>query len=206
MAANGGYTRNGTGVTIIRAPKDGTSLEQLADALHLLADVEVLVGVPEETTDHRDEPDDDDNPITNAALAAIHNEGAPEVNIPARPFMQPGIFKVRDNLAKKLRRVATVALKTRDPFKIEAAMHEIGLTAQLSIQNTLREGVPPPLADSTLRERARKRKGRIGPGLELLSRSKGNAPGVAFVKPLIDTGDLLKSISYVIRSRKRRKR
>lgn len=47
---------------------------------------------------------------------------------------------------------------------------------------------------------------RVGPGLELLSRKMGNAPSMDFVKPLIDTGDLLKSITYVIRPKSAREK
>jgi hypothetical protein len=39
-----------------------------------------------------------------------------------------------------------------------------------------------------------------------MSRAMGNAPSMDFVTPLIDTADMLKSITYVIRSRKRRKK
>lgn len=179
-------------------------LEGVKEVMRILADVEVLVGVPESTTDDRTEQEGE-KPITNAALAAIHDNGSPEANIPARQFMRPGIEKVRAKVALQLRRAATIAMRTRDAQKLEMAMHEVGLTAQLSIQMTLREGVPPPLSERTLKERARKRPGRIGPGLELLSRKKGYAPSTGFVKPLIDTGDLLKSLTYAIRSRRRRK-
>lgn len=196
-----GYMKNGSGVRIT-APKDGKQGRELASAIGLLADVEVLVGVPEETTDHRNE--DGQTYITNAALAAIHDQGAPEAHIPARPFMKLGIEAVRDKITLGLRKAATVAMKTGDAGAIEASLHAVGLTAQLSIQNTIQQGIPPPLAESTLRERARKRKGRVGPGLELLSRSKGHAPSTDYVKPLIDTADMLKSITYVIRSRKKR--
>lgn len=191
-----------SGVTVIRAPKGKNGLEELSKALGILADVEVLVGVPAETTDIRNE--DGQEYITNAALAYIHDNGEPSANIPARPFMIPGIAKVQDKLALQLRKSATAAFNEGSTDAVERGMHMVGLTAQLSIQKTIQEGIPPPLADSTLRARARKRKGRVGPGLELLSRSMGEAPSMDFVTPLIDTGDMLKSITYAIRSRKKR--
>jgi hypothetical protein len=197
-----GYTRKGSGVTI-RAPRDAQGLGELSAALKILADVEVLVGVPEETTDVRNE--DGVEYISNASLAYIHDNGAPEVGIPPRPFMVPGVQSVQPKLTTQLRRVATVAFNTRNASEVERAMHLAGLTAQLAIQKTIQQGIPPPLADSTLKARARKRKGRVGPGLELLSRSMGAKPSMDFVTPLIDTGDMLKSITYVIRSRKERK-
>lgn len=191
-----------SGVTVIRAPKGRGGLQELSEALHVLADVEVLVGVPEETTDIRNE--DGQEYITNAALAYIHDNGEPSANIPARPFMIPGIVKVQDKLALQLRKGATAAFNGGGTEGVERMMHMVGLTAQASIQKTIQEGIPPPLADSTLRARARKRKGRVGPGLELLSRSMGEAPSMDFVTPLIDTSDMLKSITYAIRSRKKR--
>jgi hypothetical protein len=197
-----GYTRRGSGVTI-RAPRGAQGLGDLADALRILADVEVLVGVPESTTDVRNE--DGVEYITNAALAYIHDNGAPEAGIPPRRFMVPGIVAVQEKIANQLRRSATVAFNEQSASAVERAMHLCGLTAQLSIQKTIQQGIPPPLADSTLRQRARRRKGRVGPGLELMSRRMGYAPSTDFVTPLIDTGDMLKSITYVIRSRKERK-
>jgi hypothetical protein len=152
----------------------------------------VLVGVPEETTDVRNE--DGKEYITNASLAYIHDNGAPEAGIPARPFMVPGIEAVQDRLTRQLRRAATVAFNTRAPGRRARAAHGRP-DGQLSIQKTIQQGIPPPLADATLRARARKRKGRVGPGLELLSRQMGAAPSMDFVTPLIDTGDMLKSIT-----------
>ena len=197
-----GYSKKGAGVAI-RVPRDAQGLDALSATLKILANVEVLVGVPEETTDVRNE--DGVEYITNAALAYIHDNGAPEANVPARPFMKPGIEAVQAKLTRQLRRAAGVAFNTRDASMVERELHMVGLTAQSSIQRTIQEGIPPPLADATLRARARKRKGRVGPGLELLSRKMGEAPSMDFVTPLIDTGDLLKSITYAIRQRKRRK-
>lgn len=146
-----------SGVTI-KAPKSFRGLSEVSDVVRMIASVEVLVGVPEETTDMRNE--DGQEYITNASLAHIHDQGAPEARIPARPFMRPGIDKVKDKISKKLRRIAAVGLETRDLHQVEAMFHEVGLTAQLAIQNTIQEGIPPPLADSTLRGRARKSKQR----------------------------------------------
>lgn len=181
--------------------KGKQSLEELSTAVHLLADVEVLVGFPEETTERPEEM------VTNAALGYIHDNGAPEVNIPARPFMLPGMEACMPQVTAKMAQITNgVIRRDEGAALVEAGMHQVGMIVQLSIQNAITEGPPPPLADSTLRARARKRPGRIGPGIELLSRSKGNAPSTDFVKPLTDTGEMKKSVKYVIRSRKKRKK
>lgn len=194
----------------IRRPK-GKSPEDIVEALRVLADVEVLVGVPEETTDdHADRDALGEEPITNASLLYIHDHGAPEVNLPARPMMRPGIDAVKDKIARLLRRTATIAFETGDVHKVEASMHEIGITAQLSIQNTMRDGIPPPLSDRTLQERMRKHPTRAPAyKAELARRKAGEDPsmvGAGYFKPLVDTSDLLKSITYAIRSRKKRSR
>lgn len=65
---------------------------------------------------------------------------------------------------------------------IEKANNKAGLVAQAAVKNTLRAGEGfPPLADATLA--ARKRAGFTG------------------TKPLIWTGQLLNSVTYVIRKR-----
>lgn len=201
---------NKTGVKITSSQ----DLYHTQEALNLLADVEVLVGFPEETADRPNDTGETTaygvaitsgkSDITNAALAYIHDNGAPERNIPARPFMIPAISEIRDRISLKLGQIArAIVNKGGGTLVVEQGMHQIGLIGQLAIQNKINEGIPPPLSDATLRARARK--GRKGAGLELLSRSKGIAPSMDFAKPLVDTGELRKSASYAIRSRKKRK-
>jgi hypothetical protein len=192
----------------------GAGLAQIADDLQLLAGVEVLVGFPEETTQREMDTGDTDSygkamlgmkeDLTNATLGYIHDNGAPEAHIPARPFMIPGIMAAEEKLTNKLGQVLKATLQGKGAVTIEQGMHQVGLIAKLSIQNTINDGIPPPLADSTLRARARK--GRKGAGIELLSRSKGNAPSMDFAKPLVDTAQLRNAVNYAIRARTKRKK
>lgn len=175
----------------------GKGLDEVRDSIRKLAEQEVLVGFPVETTE-RDEAQEG---ITNAALGYIHDNGMPEQNIPARPFMGPGIARARDAISRGLYAAARRTLMGI-PGAAEAGLHMVGLKAKLAIQNTINEGVPPPLADSTLRRRAAK--GRKGAILELENRAKGEAPSTALAKPLIDSGQLRNAVNYVIRSRKKR--
>src|SRR5260363_213287 len=61
------------------------------------------------------------------------------------------------------------------------------------------EGPFKPRAESTLQARARR--GRIGAAIELERRRRGHTPENANAKPLIDTGQLRKSITYVVRKK-----
>lgn len=191
---------DGSGIQI-KTTKD--SLESVMRSLNLLADVEVLVGFPEDTSMRDADPNDKSaHGITNAALAYIHDNGAPEQNIPARPFMLPAIAEVQDKVIAKLGEIARAVSAGRGPEVLERGFHQVGLIAKLTIQNKINEGIPPPLADATLQARARR--GRKGAAAELARRAKGEVPGTADAKPLIDTGQLRNAANYVIRSRKKR--
>ncbi len=131
----------------------------------------VLVGVP---GDHSDRGE----AITNAALAYIHNEGCAAANIPARPFMEPGIARVRAENENSFRKIAVAAAEGRESG-MENGFTAIGLRTAASIKQAMTEGIPPPLKAATIR--ARQRRGHTG------------------TTPLIDRGKLLQSINFVVR-------
>ena len=61
------------------------NLRKLTQGIEVLTTMQVMVGVPDDKSGRRE------GEINNAELAYIHDKGAPEANIPARPFMEPGI-------------------------------------------------------------------------------------------------------------------
>jgi len=176
----------------------GPGLAGISEALKLITQNEVLVGFPEDTSDRTD-----NGGITNAALGYIHDNGAPEANIPPRPFLRPGIEKARLEIAAKLGQTLQAALNGGSAQTVEKGMTQAGLIAKLAIQNEINSGLSPALADSTLRSRGR---GRTKSAQEERARRKaGEAPSSALAKPLIVTGELRNAINYVIRARKRRR-
>lgn len=182
----------------------GGDLTQIKLALRHLAEKEVLVGFPEDTT-KRD--DMDITGMTNAALGYIHNTGMPEENIPQREFMESGIKDGKAKITEQLSGVAKRILRDRSLDVAVQGLHRVGVTAMLALKKKINEGVPPPLADRTLQERIRKgaKSGQKSAKKELERRAQGLAPSTEFAKPLIDSGALRNSISYVIRNRKDRK-
>jgi hypothetical protein len=176
--------------------------EQIKADIMSLVSVEVLVGFPEDTTERKD-----DREMTNAELAYIHDKGAPEANIPKREFMRPGIESVKGPLADELERLAkAVHTGRRGPAGksiVEIGYQRVGLIAQKAIRAKINEGIPPPLAERTLQERAAR--GRKGAKQELANRALGLAPSTQLAKPLIDTAQMRNAVTYVIRSRKKRK-
>jgi hypothetical protein len=177
------------------------TLADLKQAINLLAAHEVLVGFPEATT-KRDKTADETGEITNASLGYIHDTGMPEQNIPARPFMQPGMESAADAAANLLGRMAKRVLVSKSSADVDAGFHRVGLTVQAALKRKINEGIPPPLADATIEARARR--GRKGAKLEIKRRAAGEAPSTQFAKPLIDTSQLRNAINYVIRLRSKR--
>lgn len=191
-----------------RKTYDGTSglrvkvdnLPALAAAMRMLGSREVLVGFPEDSTE-REEEGGAKAPITNAALAYIHDNGAPEVKIPARSFMVPAIDSVKPQVTNILKKAAEYGLQGNQD-KVEEGFERVGMLGVKAIRDTINAGVPPALADSTVKARARK--GRKGAQAELNRRDAGYGASLQLAKPLIDTAEMLKSSNYVVRPRSAR--
>ena len=182
-------------------------VEELREMLQLLAKKEVLVGFPEDTTARA--PDESGVEITNAALGYIHDKGSADDRIPARPFMQPGMMSVESQAVAQLTKMAKDVLARKGGGAIDQGFERLGLIVQSALRKKINEGIPPPLAESTLRERANrggKSKGRQGANWELAWRAAGAPAGVELAKPLIDTGQLRNAINYVVRERTKRKK
>jgi phage gpG-like protein len=157
---------------MIKVTKD--NVDNMLEAVKAMAAKRVLVGVPSEETARRGDP------INNATLAYIHENGSPARNIPARPFLKPGVEAAKPKLLTTLRLYAKQALT--DKSAIEKGLNAAGLVAQSAVKNRIRSGEGfAPLKPGTLA--ARKRKGAKG------------------TKPLIRTGQLLNSITYVVRDK-----
>lgn len=138
---------------------------------------DVLVGIPSEKDYRQGEP------IGNAAIGYIQEKGSAKQGIPPRPFLEPGVAAVADKCAGIIGNGAADALTSMDASKITVAKNKAGLIAQSSVKATITAGEGfEPLSDATLAARKRR--------------------GVSRTKPLIDTGSLRNSITYVIRKAK----
>lgn len=161
---------------------------------------QVLVGVPEETDRNRYSGKGKKRTLVvggvgNAQLAYIHDNGSPLQNIPARPFMQPGIKSAQDKILPEFMRIAQDQLEGKKD-KIDARFNRIGLICQASIRNAIDEGVGfAPLKRGTLLGRLRKRKAARKWSDERREET------MASFHPLIDTSQMRNSISYVVRDK-----
>jgi hypothetical protein len=182
-------------------------MPELMRAVQRLTTKEVLAGFPESEEKERKNEKDQPVPLTNAAIAYVQNTGSPELNIPARPFMVEGIEDVKDQIVDRLEKVGRAALEG-DAQRVDKGFHEVGLTAQNGIRNKIQVGPFEPLAESTLKARARSkgkganyRRGRKGAQEELDRRAAGEAPGVDLARPLIFSAQLRNAATYAVQDK-----
>lgn len=158
----------------------------IAANIRSLGERQVLVGIPEEKTDRPD-----DAGITNAAIGFIQEHGAPEANIPARPFLVPGVRDARGEVGDRLKATANGALDGNTGI-VERGLAGAGQIAATAVQRRIRAGIPPPLAPSTIAARRRRSAG---------SSYRRKAVSASDTTPLIDTGQLVKAVTFVIRKK-----
>ncbi len=173
----------------------------LLKALDAIVAKEVLVGFPDDGKAREDE-NGNPTPITNAAIAYVQDRGSPEANIPARPFMVPGIESRQDSIADGMKHVIVAALDGQRQAT-DLSLHMVGTIARDAIKAKILDGPFEPLAESTLRSR-QAHGGDIGKaaGEELSRRKAGEDPGVDLSRPLNRSGQLRQGVEYLIRNSK----
>lgn len=160
-----------------------------------LESTRVMVGIPQDDDARKKTSDSEPG---NAALGYIHENGAPEVNIPARPWLVPPVEAANESIVQPgLRRAGELALEGR-PEGVMRVYHAMGLRVQAAIRQYMGSGISPPLAERTLRGRAAR--GRAGAAQELANRARGLPASTSLAVPLIDTGQLRNAVTYVIRT------
>lgn len=154
--------------------------ENIAKAIGDLSSKKILVGVPEQKSEREGTNQfNRDIKVTNAEIGYWNEFGVPENNLPARPHLRAGVKSVQKETIKDLK-VAIGAAFHGNKLQVDRTYHKIGMRCQNAVRGKIQAGLSPKLAESTLRaRRARGRKGK---------------------KPLYDTGEYLRSITYVIRN------
>lgn len=179
------------------------SVKQTADmsaairkAVQSLTEKDVYIGVPAEQAGERQ------GGINNAELSYIHEFGAPAAGIPARPHLLPGIEEILPEAVEELKGAAKSALDGKEQV-VDAALPKIGLLGQNAVRAKFQDNDWPPLKDATLDARPLKKddqgnvlKDKKGNALRGKSRREKDR-----INPLLDTGQLMKSHTFVIRKR-----
>lgn len=173
----------------------------ISAAIKALSEKRVLVGVPGAKTTRQPEPGQPAPAINNAELAYIHENGAPEANIPARPFLRPGIEAAKDEITKGLEKAGRAAF-AGNASEVDRQLTRVGLIAQAAVREKITDGPFVPLAPATILARLRRgRKGQLDPSIygkgAIASDEHAAATGM---RPLVDTGQLRAAINFVIRT------
>ena len=150
--------------------------KSILDALKTLANKDVLVGIPES----KDERDDNESEIGNAAIGYINENGSPAQNIPPRPHLKPGVKSVEQDFMPHLKAAAQKALDGNAEGAV-TFLDRAGTVAANGVKRYITSTGFTPLADATIANRLRR--GRTGN------------------KPLIDTGEYRRSITHVVRDK-----
>lgn len=140
-----------------------------------LTSQEVLVGIPFTTAGRTD------TPVNNAELGYIHETGSPAANIPPRPFLVPGVESAQDQFVPHLRAAGWAALGG-NTATVERDFERAGTVAASAVKRKITEGPHALLAPKTLAKR--RAKGRTGE------------------MPLIDTGQLRRAVTHVVRKKR----
>lgn len=165
---------------LVMALKNGLNVikndaQKVLDGLNLLADLRVMVGIPGDKTPRKE------GKITNAALLYIHENGAPEVGIPARPTMKPGLKDEDIEIKRRLKMAGQAALDGK-PQSVRNQFAAAGMAGVKGVKNRIASNTPPPLKPATIAARKRR--------------------GVKRTNTLIDTGQMNGAVTYVIRNAK----
>jgi hypothetical protein len=179
-------------------PDDTDNYDKITKALERLAGTHVMVGIPA-ANDHRS-----DSAPSNATLGYIHEVGSPANNIPARPFLVPGVRSSEREWTKYMVQAGQAAFRG-DEGVLDRALNAAGQTAVTAVKKTIVAGIPPPLKPGTVAARAR-HKGDAAFNQAYRQWHANYRPGhtevtSGGVTPLIDTAQLINSITYVVKKR-----
>ncbi|MGE4191792.1 MAG: hypothetical protein AB7E51_00235 [Pseudodesulfovibrio sp.] len=170
---------------VLKVLHDG--MPALGKALRALTMQSVLVGIPAG-------PPRDESGVTNAQIGYIHENGSPKRNIPARPFLEPGIRKAHDAVVRQLRDAAQAALNG-NAAGVNSSLERAGIVAENTVRAMFADNDWEPLAESTLNRRpvlARDDEGKpIKYGKSRQERGATN--------PLVDSSQLRKAVTHVVR-------
>jgi len=158
----------------VTVTSSGKGIEQIKKDMEKLMRMDVLVGIPQDTTIRKE------GKINNAQLLYIHTHGSELRGIPSRPVIEPAINATgnKEAIAEELK----IAAK----FTLNGQYTE-------AIQQLNKTGI---LGQDISRLWFRDPRNGWAPNSQITIRKKKSD------RPLIDTSDLIKSISYVVRENK----
>lgn len=160
----------------------GLGFKELSTIKQFISEHELLVGIPEAEPSNKRKMVAGTVAPTNAELLHIHTNGSKPNNIPARPVIEPAISNGRDKISSSMDSIIK-SIRGSDQSEAIVKLQKLGLR----VQNMCRAWFTNPLngwepnSQATIERKLRK--GSTNP------------------RPLIDTNQLRKSITYVIKTK-----
>lgn len=145
---------------------------QIVNNIKTIKTKSLKIGIPASDDSRTNDPS-----IGNAYLGFINEKGSPANNIPARPFLVPGVEDGKKYYLPVLENAMKNSLT--NPKSLNNGLEKTGLIAVSKVKRRIvQQRDFAPLSDKTIKERKSK--------------------GFEGEKALIRTGQLLNSITYVI--------
>lgn len=177
----------------VKVTKD--KVNEVLDSVRRLTRQEILVGIPGENAGRKDT---DGKPVTNVVLGYVHEFGDPARNIPARPFLVPGVRGALPRLIPKLKKAGQVAIDLKNISAITKQMIDVGNVAATAVQMKITNGPFAPIAEMTKRGRLTRKESYKNASAKRKATMMTKWMAGNF-KPLIDTGAMRQAITFVIR-------
>lgn len=166
--------------TLVSVKQTSSGVDALSKAFEKLKRSAIYVGIANDSSKNSRK----DSSIKNADLGWIHERGSPASNIPARPFLEPGVLSVKDDMKSGMQAAARAMLDGNES-EAEAILQRNAMRAADAVRNYVRKNNSSfaPLAPSTLAQRLRKNK------------KAGGGSGITI---LMDTQSLTRAVDGVV--------
>lgn len=192
----------------VKVSKTFENIAAIKRAVKALTEQDVFIGIPEDKSAREAAGD---TGISNAYLAYIHEHGVPEKNIAARAALIPGIMDIREEAAQILKDTGKKALEG-NLGAVTSGLNKIGILGQNAVRARFVNNDWAPLSDKTLDRRpkisetveTKKEKAPDGTETEkeVVTKKYGKSRRErGAINPLIDTSELRKRYTYVIRKK-----
>lgn len=177
-------------------------LASLSDATRRLVKQDLLVGIPDTNAERQRAPGEKGEPASNAVIGYTQEFGSDEHHIPPRPFLIPGVGDAKPAIVAALQTAGSEVL-TGNVGAVDKGFARAGFAAVSAVQAKITDGPFIPLSQRTIEARAVR--GRKGAKQYLKLQGQGTPDWALqdanLVKPLIDTGQLRRAITFVVRDR-----
>ena len=189
---------NPFGVMIETSFKESEALQKITEAMKEIQNLEALIGIPQEANvAHKDESGAD-SPITLAELLYIHTHGSPVNKIPARDVLDSAMKHNREDISMLLEKVLERA-SNGDLEGAKAALDKTGIQGASMAQKWFTDPANGWAKNADITVDGGWMKNKVS-GKTFYVKGKGSN------RPLVDTGELRKSITSVVRRKGKTKR